>query len=775
MSSSSPSTKTCCNPLCGETRSDGRRIGSAQRPDLCDRCSSAFEARRFCGGFHSDAIGWRNESCRNALNRISSSSSFPPPADLLKDPPVKNQIHESRTRSVSGMGSFGLQSESTPWVSREYVPYRFDRLHYPFFPFSAPDVRKIEGQPGGFESGGASLAPGGRLVNERNAVDMSGSYHRKEFLDPVCVPGGTDPNATTKRVVSDLQLNDSAGVKYARNSVSSTHIAVCSSISKDEKSGSQIGLRSYGTNGQSSTSVIQSCHQAPSPFQKQMYRIPQNALNLLGELQTQGRNERPPAEISARSRSFCQASSNPQPALTPLFEKTLSASDASRVGRLVLPKRCAEDTKGKEWTCQFRFWPNNNSRMYVLEGVTPCMQSMQLEAGDTGQEGKLVMGFRKASRLMTEEQKMQASNAEEVNIRDSKLCEAISSIKSGAEPSPFKSVNQTNSGPISDKAGCAEEVGHGIKTSVCPGKRKGITPCSKRKRQWINSEDSLVLDLAWDEAQELLCPPPNHVPSVVVIEGFEIEEYREAPVIRKPTVFTTDPSGEKSQWAQCGSCSKWRKLPMDIILSSQWTCSDNVWDPKRSSCLSSQEISQEELESQLPLSIVARRTKKAKAEKVAAAADVPLKEGLRGGTKSSSVLNEGTEPSVASPELLSTRKHPRHRPGCRCIVCIQPPSGKGPKHPRTCECDLCMSRKRRSRTLKLQQDTKQSQEEQHLIQVTENANAGVAPAPVSMSNDKAVGDYGVRGCSVSHHKLMIDLNSMPEWEDEASPWRTRAG
>ena len=33
---------------------------------------------------------------------------------------------------------------------------------------------------------------------------------------------------------------------------------------------------------------------------------------------------------------------------------------------------------------QFRFWPNNNSRMYVLEGVTPCIQSMQLLAGDIG-------------------------------------------------------------------------------------------------------------------------------------------------------------------------------------------------------------------------------------------------------------------------------------------------------------------------------------------------------------------------------------------------------
>lgn len=43
-----------------------------------------------------------------------------------------------------------------------------------------------------------------------------------------------------------------------------------------------------------------------------------------------------------------------------------------------------QDLKGQEWVFQFRFWPNNNSRMYVLEGVIPYIQSMQLRAGDTG-------------------------------------------------------------------------------------------------------------------------------------------------------------------------------------------------------------------------------------------------------------------------------------------------------------------------------------------------------------------------------------------------------
>ncbi|XP_026446350.1 B3 domain-containing transcription repressor VAL2-like [Papaver somniferum] len=115
-----------------------------------------------------------------------------------------------------------------------------------------------------------------------------------------------------------------------------------------------------------------------------------------------------------------QISENSNSKIVPLFEKVLTASDASRIGRLVLPKACAEayfprllqpegrplkiqDAKGNDWGFQFRFWPNNNSRMYVLEGVAPCMQSMQLKAGDTitfsriDPEGKLMVGSRKAS------------------------------------------------------------------------------------------------------------------------------------------------------------------------------------------------------------------------------------------------------------------------------------------------------------------------------------------------------------------------------------------
>ncbi|EHA8592022.1 putative B3 domain-containing protein [Cocos nucifera] len=60
----------------------------------------------------------------------------------------------------------------------------------------------------------------------------------------------------------------------------------------------------------------------------------------------------------------------------------------------------------------------------------------------------------------------------------------------------------------------------------------------------------------------------------------------------------------------------------------------------------------------------------------------------------------------------TTTKHPRHRPGCTCIVCIQPPSGKGPKHKPTCMCNVCMTVKRRFATLMMRKKKRQSEQEE---------------------------------------------------------------
>jgi len=43
---------------------------------------------------------------------------------------------------------------------------------------------------------------------------------------------------------------------------------------------------------------------------------------------------------------------------------------------------------------------------------------------------------------------------------------------------------------------------------------------------------------------------------------------------------------EESQWVQCDKCSKWRIIPSSVVetLGQQWFCSDNIYDPKHSSC-----------------------------------------------------------------------------------------------------------------------------------------------------------------------------------------------
>lgn len=87
------------------------------------------------------------------------------------------------------------------------------------------------------------------------------------------------------------------------------------------------------------------------------------------------------------------------PASRILFEKQLTHSDTNRLGRMVLPKSYAEqhfsaldgqhgvpvvvaDVYGRTWTFKYRWWPNNNSKMYLLEGIQPFIRTAGFEAGD---------------------------------------------------------------------------------------------------------------------------------------------------------------------------------------------------------------------------------------------------------------------------------------------------------------------------------------------------------------------------------------------------------
>lgn len=104
-----------------------------------------------------------------------------------------------------------------------------------------------------------------------------------------------------------------------------------------------------------------------------------------------------------------------------LLQKELRHSDVSSLGRIVLPKKAAEtylpklnikdgiflsmdDINGLQvWNFKYRFWPNNNSRMYILENTGEFVRFHDLRIGDymmlyiDDQSQKFIIRGRKAS------------------------------------------------------------------------------------------------------------------------------------------------------------------------------------------------------------------------------------------------------------------------------------------------------------------------------------------------------------------------------------------
>ncbi|XWS19528.1 hypothetical protein CRYUN_Cryun31cG0023700 [Craigia yunnanensis] len=787
-SAAASSSKICFNSDCKDLKSErprkGWRLRTGELAELCDRCASTFEEGRFCDIFHLNVTGWRScESCGKRVHCgcivsvhaftlldaggiecivcarknlvLGSNSSWPP--SLLSHSSLSERFKDYSAKGWSQLaGSGPLPWRQAPIVFNSSIPPPELHFRVPYEVDLSTGIDKLK-------------------VSERLSIPTVEKKKVEDFSDRLM-------NGPLKPGAQDIHENGNTGIN-CEEQCSSCLIKSKQPYLKEESSNPPFGLAVPYTsldeaNGQIGVSGTHLQPNPQLPLAKQFPSSLHNGLDSSGE--TQIRNGRPRSDGRGKNQLFPrywprftdldlqQISGDSNSIITPLFEKMLSASDAGRIGRLVLPKKCAEayfppisqpeglplkvqDSKGKEWIFQFRFWPNNNSRMYVLEGVTPCIQNMQLQAGDVvtfsrlEPGGKLVMGFRKAST---------ASASEQAEL---------------ADPTSWSKV---------DKSGYIAKEALGTKLAVSR-KRKNSMLGSKSKRLRIDNEDLIVLKLTWEEAQGLLRPPPNHVASVVVIEGFEFEEYDDAPILGKPTIFATDNSGEKIRWAQCEDCSNWRRLPSNILLPSKWTCSSNSWDPERSFCSATQELTAEQLENLLPRGNPAA-SKKMKAAKQEPE-NVDALEGLDT-LANLAILREG-EALPASSQ--ATTKHPRHRPGCSCIVCIQPPSGKGHKHKQTCTCNVCQTVKRRFRTLTLQREKKQSQKEAETAckkqkpslpdKVLDDDPIPCTNAGDSSPNLKKVVSEGSDDdpnrvkSSISPFKGQIDLNIQPEREEELSP------
>ncbi|KAI3503634.1 hypothetical protein L1887_32080 [Cichorium endivia] len=136
-----------------------------------------------------------------------------------------------------------------------------------------------------------------------------------------------------------------------------------------------------------------------------------------------------------------------QERLTFLFSKKLQKSDVGVLKRIVLPKKPAEthlpaliakegiilemdDMDGMHvWCFKFRFWPNNNSRMYVLEGTGEFAEEHELQLGD------YIMLYRDSINLNYVIQAVKAYEVEEYTKKEMQTSHATQG-KSGKAPPP---------------------------------------------------------------------------------------------------------------------------------------------------------------------------------------------------------------------------------------------------------------------------------------------------------------------------------------------------
>lgn len=844
--------KRCMNTACGAAApgvggaagewSKGWPLRSGGFAVLCDKCGLAYEQLVFCDIFHPQESGWRDCSfcgkrlhCGCAASKIfyglldSGGVQCMNCMQNSRPQPVSCQVAPKLFLSPNNQRLFGKSDELLPGRPLESPPLMLDsrnddiaivaKSNHPFM------VKNIEPGQSSNIFRQKEIENGARQIKWEQPTLSIGDMGRMPFLiraqstlespQSQCTPRDDirDPTAdsTTSESLSEACLSMSLAITNNGNKTEATSTMERPSLSPTT-------LFSDGRELATSLSPFQHAQRA----RHYLTRPPRVAEGAAFDPMKDGfphlRVARPPAEGRGRNQllprywpritdqELQQISGDSNSTIVPLFEKVLSASDAGRIGRLVLPKACAEayfppisqpegrpltiqDSKGKEWHFQFRFWPNNNSRMYVLEGVTPCIQSLQLQAGDTvtfsriEPGGKLVMGFRKATNTVSLPDSQISAIANGSLLGDtffSSPSENLSIVSgySGFLQSMKGATDHHPSSLFDHHANSADGDVSWLKTDRFGGRsdegslqflqRRSRNIGSKSRRLLMDAEDALELKLSWEEAQELLRPAPSAKPTVVMIEDYEFEEYDEPPVFAKRSIFTRRSTGEQDQWIQCDDCSKWRRLPLNVIIASKWTCPDNTWDPKSCSCSTPQELATKDLHSILQQYEDIRRRKSSYFLKQnIPEMDASSFDALAAATVFGEVGNQGAS-SVAT-----TTKHPRHRPGCTCIVCIQPPSGKGPKHNPACTCNVCMTVRRRFKTLMMRKKQRQSEREEAEASKKITWMSRDEPEGSSLSRSPQTLDTARDGDvtmldKVDMNKGHIDLNFHPASRDEVS-------
>ncbi|PNY10405.1 B3 domain-containing transcription repressor val1-like protein [Trifolium pratense] len=729
--------EVCMNKLCKESSigewKKGWSLISGGFAKLCNKCGLAYENSVFCDQFHRLEAGWRE--CNNCKKLIHCGCI------------VSKSLFEYL--DFGGIGCVTCVKASQLCLDAGNAN-RFAHITK-----NNANDRYAEHTDGGLSV--ERVGKGNLMQLRKTAEAGETSFWPQAQRDALTTSENNRPTWETKSRDESLSLKISLGTSSRNCVLPSAKEIVEGKLEGKASSISQQGHNSYPILAkQPKTGITLNLE-----TNKGMISLP--------------RIGRPPADVKGKNQLLSRywpritdqelekLSGDLKSKIVPLFEKVLSPSDAGRIGRLVLPKACAEaflppidqsegvpllfqDIKGNEWTFQFRFWPNNNSRMYVLEGVTPCIQFLRLNAGDTvtfsriDSGEKFVLGFRRASGSTDTQDDSTSAHSNGISTKDTNVSGATKNLNSLSSFSDLLQSMKGNREPYLNGHSKHLHLGNGtadwLKTAHCEeaanngplqqqvsvsDKKKTCKIGTKTKRLHIRSEDSLELRLTWEEAQDLLCPPPNVKPNIVQIDDQVFEEYDEPPVFGKGTITNACPSGSP--------CSASEQLGPNE--------QENLQRTRKEKSNSIEEDKLQDLDTLASMAILGDNL-----------AD----------------LDEPTSAGI-------TTKHPRHRDGCTCIVCIQSPSGQG-KHKPTCTCLACETLKRRSKTLMMRKKKNQSESEAAAPQNDQTNHSGEADTSgdasrqdTSNSTDEVSLNGGQKEAVEPSAAGQLDLNCHPDHED----------
>ncbi|GKA17430.1 armadillo-like helical domain-containing protein [Tanacetum coccineum] len=128
-----------------------------------------------------------------------------------------------------------------------------------------------------------------------------------------------------------------------------------------------------------------------------------------------------------------------------------------------------------------------------------------------------------------------------------------------------------------------EECGVSVENSVGEIRSSSIKMLIQSCDVTADNDDASTSQIKKDESLHPRREISKSAPGTKVIYYGSLVEtdltiLEEPHVFGKGNIFTVPLSGEQDQWAQCDNCSKWRRLPVDFLLPSKWTCQENLWD-----------------------------------------------------------------------------------------------------------------------------------------------------------------------------------------------------